>query len=66
MQSVWVVGSASDIMQIPLTESLGYLTYGGNVFGSATQAPNLYEYFNGTTKCGPIQTYSNMTRRSYY
>ncbi|KAK3375863.1 multicopper oxidase-domain-containing protein [Lasiosphaeria ovina] len=53
MQSVWVVGDAADIQKIPTELSAGYFTYGGNVYGNTTYHPSVYQYFNGTNKCGP-------------
>ncbi|KAI5455598.1 laccase-like protein [Mariannaea sp. PMI_226] len=52
MQSVWVVGDAEQIKQIPLEESIGYFTYGGDVYGNATHAPSYHEFFNSTGNCG--------------
>ncbi|KAK3991488.1 putative L-ascorbate oxidase [Cladorrhinum sp. PSN332] len=52
MQSVWVMGNADEIRKIPLTASQGYFTYGGSVYGNVTHSPTVYEYFDGTDKCG--------------
>jgi hypothetical protein len=68
MQSIWVVGDAAEIMKIPVEESSGYFTYGGNVYGNETFAPSYYRYFNGTNKCVPsssVQASSNFSRRSF-
>jgi len=55
MQSVWIVGNADDIIDVPRLASQGYMAYGGDVYGSANHAPNVYEYFNATTcKCGRV------------
>jgi len=62
MQSVWVVGSADDIMKIPFSESEGYFTYGGDVYGNATFSPSIYEYFDSTThQCGLVEEKSEDT-----
>ncbi|KAK5662311.1 hypothetical protein OQA88_8217 [Cercophora sp. LCS_1] len=54
MQTVWVVGDASDIISIPRHFASGYMTYGSSVYGNATHAPAVYQYFNDTNKCGPV------------
>lgn len=46
MQSVWAVGTAQEIIAIPFTESEGYLTYGGSVYGNETYAPKYPHYFD--------------------
>lgn len=51
MQSVWVNGNAEDIMQIPLSQSQGYLTYGGDVYGNSTNDPTVYQAFDGSAQC---------------
>ena len=52
MQSVWVVGNASQITKIPLEESQGYFEYGGDVYGTESHDPSYYEYFvNNGTRC---------------
>lgn len=48
MQSVWAIGSADEIIAIPYSESEGYLTYGGSVFGNATHPPSYHHFFNNT------------------
>jgi len=56
MQSVWVVGNASDIMQVPLAESQSYLTYGGSVYGNNTHNPSYFKWSGtGTDQCEPIK-----------
>ncbi|KAK4176416.1 putative L-ascorbate oxidase [Triangularia setosa] len=55
MQSVWTMGDADQIRKLPPSAISGYLTYGGNVYGNATHAPSLYQYFNGTNQCKPVQ-----------
>ncbi|KAK4165632.1 putative L-ascorbate oxidase [Cladorrhinum sp. PSN259] len=52
MQSVWVMGDADQIQKIPLTASVGYFSYGGNVYGNVTHSPTVYQYFDGSDKCG--------------
>ncbi|KAI9799802.1 MAG: hypothetical protein M1825_004362 [Sarcosagium campestre] len=37
MQTMWVVGNASDILKVPRPMVEGYLTYGGDVMGNATR-----------------------------
>lgn len=51
MQSVWVNGDAEDIIKIPLSQSSGYLEYGGDVYGNATKDPVVYQAFDGSAKC---------------
>ncbi|KAK3316564.1 Cupredoxin [Apodospora peruviana] len=67
MQTIWTIGSAADIMKIPCNESQGYLTYGGNVYGTTTTSPSYYQYGNGTNQCVPTvysSTSTNMTWRA--
>ncbi|KAK3349594.1 laccase-like protein [Lasiosphaeria hispida] len=69
MQSVWVIGNADQIRDIPLSMSQNYLTYGGSVMGNATHSPSLFQYFNGTNKCRPAQAgqpnqLGNLSRRA--
>ncbi|KAK4212463.1 putative L-ascorbate oxidase [Rhypophila decipiens] len=55
MQSVWVVGNATQIEQVPMAESQGYLTYGGDVYGNENYNPTYYEWTNEAAKqCQPI------------
>ncbi|OIW24688.1 L-ascorbate oxidase [Coniochaeta ligniaria NRRL 30616] len=51
MQSVWVNGDAADIMTIPLSQSSGYLEYGGDVYGNSTKDPVVYQAFDGSAQC---------------
>lgn len=51
MQSVWVNGDAADIMTIPLSQSTGYLVYGGDVYGNSTNDPSVYQSFDGSSQC---------------
>ncbi|KAB5542819.1 Cupredoxin [Coniochaeta sp. 2T2.1] len=51
MQSVWVNGDADEIMTIPLSQSSGYLEYGGDVYGNSTNDPVVYQAFDGSAQC---------------
>lgn len=44
MQTVWVHGNADDIMKLGKPNVEGYLTYGGNVNGNATYAPEVIHF----------------------
>lgn len=46
MQTVWAVGTAEQIQDIPTDLSAGYLTFGGDVYGNATHSPQVYEAFD--------------------
>lgn len=46
MQSVWVMGDYRDITGIPAVDAAGYLEYGGNVNGNATNPPMVVHYFD--------------------
>ena len=46
MQSVWVVGNASEIQKTPTELSQGYFTFGGSVTGNETTDPQVYEQFD--------------------
>lgn len=48
---MWVNGDAADIMTIPLAQSSGYLEYGGDVYGNATNDPVVYQAFDGSAQC---------------
>ncbi|KAK3948299.1 multicopper oxidase-domain-containing protein [Pseudoneurospora amorphoporcata] len=53
MQAIFVVGDASDIMDIAPSDVAGYLDYGGSVYGNSTFAPSPNEYFSDVAdKCG--------------
>ena len=39
------MGNASQITAKGLNESIGYLTYGGSVYGNETYAPTVAHYF---------------------
>lgn len=49
MQSVWVVGNASEIQRTPTELSQGYFTFGGSVTGNETSDPQVYEQFDHST-----------------
>lgn len=52
MQSVWVVGNASEIQTMPTELSVGYFTYGGDVYGNETYNPDVYEKWDhGSNTC---------------
>ncbi|EHK50822.1 hypothetical protein TRIATDRAFT_83848 [Trichoderma atroviride IMI 206040] len=44
MQTVWVHGNAEDIMKLGELDVEGYLTYGGNVNGNITYAPEVIHF----------------------
>lgn len=47
MQTVWVMGNASEItrdMSLDLTE--GYLTFGGDAYGNSTYDPFVTHYYD--------------------
>lgn len=46
LQTVWVMGNASQITAKGLEESTGYLTYGGDVYGNNTYAPTVAHFFD--------------------
>lgn len=48
MQSVWVVGNASDIQKVPTELSAGYFTYGGSVTGDEQSYPQVLQQFDHT------------------
>ncbi|KAK1754233.1 hypothetical protein QBC47DRAFT_325380 [Echria macrotheca] len=51
MQTVWVVGTADEIRQIPAPYSQEYLTFGSSVYGSRDHAPGVYHFFHNTSCC---------------
>lgn len=54
------MGDASDIMNIAPKDVVGYLEYGGSVYGNSTFAPSPNEYFSDATdKCGAYYTPSH-------
>lgn len=52
MQTVWVVGGAEEIVTISGEESVGYLTYGGSVYGNKTHDPTCWEMPGHGAGCG--------------
>ncbi|KUJ06572.1 L-ascorbate oxidase [Mollisia scopiformis] len=45
MQTVWVMGNSSEVLgKVPTPEVEGYLTYGGDVYGNETHAPNIVQF----------------------
>lgn len=44
MQTVWVHGDADDLMKLSKPEVQGYLTYGGDVYGNETHAPEVVHF----------------------
>lgn len=48
---VWAIGNAEQIRTIPLEESQGYLTYGGDAYGNETHTPTSYHHFTPADKC---------------
>jgi hypothetical protein len=54
MQTVWVVGNASEIQKTPTELSAGYFTFGGSVTGNVTDDPQVYEQFDHDTCTCPI------------
>lgn len=46
MQTVWVVGNASDIQKFPTDLSAGYFTFGGSVYGDYDNPPQVNEQFD--------------------
>lgn len=51
MQTVWVIGNATEIQKIPLEESQGYFYYGGDVYGNETFNPHCSHQFGNTDSC---------------
>ncbi|KAG8156604.1 hypothetical protein KVR01_013555 [Diaporthe batatas] len=54
MQSVWVVGNASEIQRTPTELSQGYFTFGGSVTGNETSPPQVYEQFDHSLSTCPF------------
>ena len=44
MQTVWVFGSAEEVMALPKVEVDGYLTYGGSAYGNSSHAPDVVQF----------------------
>ncbi|KAH6981711.1 ascorbate oxidase [Ilyonectria sp. MPI-CAGE-AT-0026] len=51
MQSAWVIGTAPEILEMPLDESQGYLVYGGDAYGNATYDPTCRHQFGNEKTC---------------
>ncbi|CZT13954.1 related to laccase precursor [Rhynchosporium agropyri] len=47
MQTVWVMGNASEVMMVDEPEVEGYLTYGGDVLGDENSWPSVVEVMSG-------------------
>ncbi|KAJ4394874.1 hypothetical protein N0V93_004094 [Gnomoniopsis smithogilvyi] len=46
MQTVWVVGNASEIQKLPTDLSAGYFSFGGSVYGTDDSPPQVNEEFD--------------------
>jgi L-ascorbate oxidase len=44
MQTVWVFGDEKDVLTLERPQVEGYLTYGGDVYGNSTHAPNVVHF----------------------
>ena len=44
MQTVWVFGDAEQVLALPKADVEGYLTYGGNVYGNSSHAPDVVHF----------------------
>lgn len=44
MQTVWVFGDAEQVMALPKADIEGYLTYGGDVYGNSSHAPDVVHF----------------------
>jgi hypothetical protein len=51
MQMVWAIGTADQIRTVPLEESQGFLSYGGDVYGNETHTPTYHHYFTPADHC---------------
>jgi len=47
MQTVWVMGNETEVLNIPINDVEGYLDYGGNVNGNDTHAPRVVHFKSG-------------------
>ncbi|KAH7305099.1 putative laccase [Rhexocercosporidium sp. MPI-PUGE-AT-0058] len=47
MQTVWVMGNASEVMKADKLDVEGYLTYGGDVLGDENKWPSVVEFMSG-------------------
>ncbi|KAK9374435.1 Cupredoxin [Lipomyces chichibuensis] len=48
MQTVWVFGDREDIRSLPYESVQGYLTYGGDAYGSNTRWPRVMHYWDSS------------------
>ena len=46
MQTLWVMGSETEILTLPLPDVSGYMTYGGSVYGNDSWAPVTVHFKN--------------------
>ena len=44
MQTVWVFGDAEQVLALPKADVEGYLTYGGDVYGNSSHAPDVVDF----------------------
>lgn len=44
MQTVWVMGNETEILNVSVKDILGYLEYGGSVNGNSTHAPHVVHF----------------------
>ena len=44
MQTVWVFGNTSDILGLGYPDVSGYLSYGGDVYGNSSHAPEVVHF----------------------
>ncbi|RDA96123.1 hypothetical protein CP533_1755 [Ophiocordyceps camponoti-saundersi (nom. inval.)] len=49
MQTVWVHGSADDLVTVPRPDVDGYLEYGGDAYGKESRAPRVLHFHEGET-----------------
>ncbi|RDA88691.1 hypothetical protein CP532_4094 [Ophiocordyceps camponoti-leonardi (nom. inval.)] len=49
MQTVWVHGSAGDLLAVPRPDVDGYLEYGGDAYGRESRAPHVLHFHEGNT-----------------
>jgi TRAP-type uncharacterized transport system fused permease subunit len=47
MQTVWVMGNETEIMNVRMEHIQGYLSYGGNVNGNNTHDPHVVHFKGG-------------------
>ncbi|OAA41314.1 L-ascorbate oxidase [Metarhizium rileyi] len=44
MQTVWVNGDAADILKVGMPDVIGYLSYGGSVYGNESHVPQVLHF----------------------